>query len=460
VPASGTISIDAVGDRAKRLCDHAAARLRKHGLHTRFAADRASCEAHVVFFDGPDGPVLDLLHALNANRQGCLLAIATEQSRLGDGAPWKLLTAGASDVFAYDDSPEWPARVDARVNRWREIEQLVASRTVQSVLIGQSRRWVAAVRDAVQAARFTDAPIILMGESGTGKELVARMIHSLDPRPRKGDLVVLDCTTIVPTLSGSEFFGHERGAFTGATAAREGAFGLANGGTLFLDEVGELPLPLQSELLRVVQEGVYKPVGANNWRTTSFRLVCATNRDLFAEAAAGRFRYDLLYRLAGSVLHLPSLEERRDDILSLARYFLSDNGDGKRPDFDQDVAAFLVGRSYPGNVRELRQLMARIAYRHVGPGPITVGDVPPDEWDGGGAEPPPAQYGFVEVVREAVARGLTLREIAAAAGDVAVAVALDQEGGSVKRAAARLGVTPRALQMRRANGRGLPPPGG
>jgi transcriptional regulator with GAF, ATPase, and Fis domain len=284
------------------------------------------------------------------------------------------------------------------------------------------------------------------------------MIHSLDPRPRKGELVVLDCTTIVPTLSGSEFFGHERGAFTGATAAREGAFGLANGGTLFLDEVGELPLPLQSELLRVVQEGVYKRVGANNWRTTSFRLICATNRDLFAEAAAGRFRYDLLYRLAGSILHLPSLNERREDILSLAEHFLSENADGDAPAFEQEVASFLIGRDYPGNVRELRQLMARIAYRHVGPGPITVGDVPPDEWGDGVAGPERGQPGFVDVVREAVARGLTLREIAAAASDVAVAVALDEENGSLKRAAARLGVTPRALQMRRANGRGLPPP--
>jgi DNA-binding NtrC family response regulator len=447
-----------VGALAERLRDRAADRLRKHGFHTTTAADRPSCEAHIVFFDGPDRSVLDLLRTLNGSRRRCLLAIATEQSRLGDGAPWKLLTAGASDVFAYDDSAEWAVRVAARVNRWREIEQLVASRSVQSVLVGHSLRWISAVRDAVQAARFTDAPIILTGESGTGKELVARMIHSLDPRPRKGELVVLDCTTIVPTLSGSEFFGHERGAFTGATAAREGAFGLANGGTLFLDEVGELPLPLQSELLRVVQEGVYKRVGANNWRTTSFRLICATNRDLFAEAAAGRFRYDLLYRLAGSILHLPRLSERREDILSLAEHFLSENGDRHVTPFDQDVASFLVGRDYPGNVRELRQLMARIAYRHVGPGPITVGDVPPDEWAGGSPAATQGQEAFVEVVREAVARGLTLREIAAAASDVAVAVALDEEAGSLKRAAARLGVTPRALQMRRANGRGLPPP--
>src|SRR5690606_31880967 len=135
-------------------------------------------------------------------------------------------------------------------------------------------------------------------------------------------LVILDCSTIVPELAGSEFFGHERGAFTGALITREGAFALADGGTLFLDEIGELPLHLQVQLLRVIQEGTYKKVGSNTWKSTRFRLICATNRDLSEEVKKGRFRADLFYRIASWTFHLPPLRERKEDILPLALHFL------------------------------------------------------------------------------------------------------------------------------------------
>jgi transcriptional regulator with GAF, ATPase, and Fis domain len=453
VSAPAIISLAAVGEKAERLRGPAAERLQQQGFDTRLVPDRSSDGAQVVLFDAAAPPVFDLLRQLDDDGAGCLLAVASDRSGLRNGGAWKLLFAGASDVFGYDESPEWVTRVAARVQRWRRVEELAGSRQVCGGLVGESRRWRAAMRDAVEAATFTDAPTVLTGETGTGKELVARLIHSLDPRPRKGELVLLDCTTIVPTLSGSEFFGHERGAFTGAMVARDGAFSLANGGTLFLDEVGELPLGLQSELLRVVQEGAYKRVGGNDWRKTSFRLVCATNRDLFAEAAAGRFRHDLLYRLAGSMLHLPRLRERRGDILLLARHFLSELGESSAADFDHDVEAFLLSRDYPGNVRELRQLMTRIAYRHVGPGPITVGDVPQDERAADLPEPASSSDSLEHGIRQAVARGLTLREISAAASDAAIRVALAEEHGNLQRAAGRLGVTPRALQLRRAAGR-------
>src|SRR4029077_5747912 len=145
--------------------------------------------------------------------------------------------------------------------------------------------------------------------------IVARLIHLLDARPNKRDLVVLDCSTVVPELSGSEFFGHERGAFTGALTERHGAFALANGGTLFLDEIGELPLPLQAQLLRVVQEHSYKRIGGNKWHRTDFRLVCATNRDLLGLVCGGEFRADLYYRIASFVCKLPALRERAEDII-------------------------------------------------------------------------------------------------------------------------------------------------
>jgi transcriptional regulator with GAF, ATPase, and Fis domain len=192
--------------------------------------------------------------------------------------------------------------------------------------------------------------------------------------------VILDCTTIVPELSGSEFFGHERGAFTGAFTSRDGAFALANGGSLFLDEVGELPMGLQSQLLRVVQEHTYKRVGGNVWQHTDFRLICATNRDLLQCVTRGEFRADLYYRIADWVINMPPLRERREDILPLARHFLQKlRHENELPILDAPVRDYLLRRDYPGNVRDLRQLVARITFRHVGPGPVTVGDIPEEE---------------------------------------------------------------------------------
>ena len=237
------------------------------------------------------------------------------------------------------------------------------------------------MRDVVEVGFFSDVNVLLCGESGTGKELAAQLIHSLDQRPGKAELVVVDCTTIIPSLSGSELFGHERGAFTGAVAPRDGAFALADGGTLFLDEVGELPLALQAELLRVVQDGAYKRVGSNRWQRSGFRLVCATNRDLSAECEAGRFRTDLFFRLAAATIRMPALRERPQDILCLAERFLAGR-DGAAPALSAPVRELLQARGYPGNVRDLKQLMARIGLRHVGPGPVTVGDVPPQSAPG------------------------------------------------------------------------------
>ena len=190
--------------------------------------------------------------------------LASRRGRpLAGGAAWRLLDAGVADVIAWDGQLEAIAPACALAGR-RRARRLAARR---EHLVGSSPAWRAVLREVVEVARFSDVDVLITGESGTGKELTARLIHALDARPHKRELVVVDCTTIVPELSGSEFFGHERGAFTGAITARDGAFALADGGTLFLDEVGELPLALQAELLRVVQEGTYKRVGSNSWRT-------------------------------------------------------------------------------------------------------------------------------------------------------------------------------------------------
>ena len=297
---------------------------------------------------------------------------------------------------------------------------------------------------------FTTAPILLLGESGTGKELLARLIHTLDPRNDKKTLVVLDCTTVVPELSGSEFFGHERGAFTNALQPREGAFALADGGTLFLDEVGELPAMLQSQLLRVVQEKTYKRLGSNHWRRTDFRLVCATNRDLREEIAQGQFRRDLYHRLASWTFRVPPLRERREDILCLAQHFLKEVS-ADVSGFDDMVCRYLLTRAYDGNVRELRQLVSRISARHVGRGQIGIGDIPDEERPVTDESPVPAAS-LHGAIRSLMARGATLRDISRQATGMAVQIAMSEHNGNLQKAARALGVTDRALQLRSPRG--------
>ena len=384
-------------------------------------------------------------------RMRILAIVANAKEKQRDYA-WQLLHAGASDVLAWCDLRQPGDTIAARLTRWQEIDAIVTSPLVRNNLVGRSRAWTRVLRRLVEAARYTKAPILLVGETGTGKELASRLIHSLDKQRSQHELIVLDCTTIVPDLSGSELFGHERGAFTGAVSARDGAFALADNGTLFLDEVGELPAALQVQLLRVLQEGTYKRVGSNTWRRSDFRLLCATNRDLHGEQAQGNFRRDLYHRIASWTIRLPPLSERTDDIIPLVHHFLrqeaSDNN--QPPQLDDAVRSFFLTRKYPGNVRDLQGLVARIATRHVGPGPITIGDIPADErpvlpypqgWDD---EP------LENSIRQAISAGHGLHDIRDAVEAIAVMAALDNEDGDMKRAAQRLDVSLRTLQSRRA----------
>ncbi|MCA9166169.1 MAG: sigma-54 factor interaction domain-containing protein [Planctomycetales bacterium] len=251
----------------------------------------------IVIFDALTDEVCDAVGRLGRTASDRVLAVAAKGSVLSSEAQWELIEAGAADVLAWDDSPDPISTIVARIERWVQVEQLLYSKDVRDSLAGGSRVWLSVLRQVVEISRFTDASVLITGQSGTGKELVARLIHELDPRDDKGEMEILDCTTISPELAGSEFFGHERGAFTTAVTSRDGAFALANGGTLFIDEVGELPLSLQAELLRVVQERTYKRVGGNDWRQVNFRLICATNRDLEHERAQGNFRDDFYHRL-------------------------------------------------------------------------------------------------------------------------------------------------------------------
>jgi transcriptional regulator with GAF, ATPase, and Fis domain len=211
----------------------------------------------------------------------------------------------------------------------------------------------------------TDAAVLLLGETGTGKDVLARSIHQQSPR-RAGPFVVVDCGAVSYSLIESELFGHERGAFTGAVATRQGAFELAGKGTVFLDEVGELPLDVQPKLLRVLESGEFRRVGGNKTITAEARIVAATKRDLKAEVERGKFREDLYFRLAVVPVNVPPLRSRREDIPPLVERFLEL---ARRRDpvaaavtLSPGTLAALAAHDWPGNVRELRNVLDRAIY--------------------------------------------------------------------------------------------------
>jgi DNA-binding NtrC family response regulator len=230
--------------------------------------------------------------------------------------------------------------------------------------------------ELVRRAAPSEGRVLVTGENGTGKELVARAIHE-SSRRKAGPFVKLNCAAVPAELIESELFGHERGAFTGAVAARRGKFELADGGTLFLDEVGDMPAAMQAKVLRVLQEGEFERVGGTHTLRVDVRVVAATNKDLAAEVQAGRFREDLYYRLNVVPIHAPPLRERREDVPELATRFLAEacERNGRRPmRLERDALAALQTHDFPGNVRELRNLVERLAILCDGP-EITADDV-------------------------------------------------------------------------------------
>jgi two-component system nitrogen regulation response regulator NtrX len=294
-------------------------------------------------------------------------------------------------------------------------------------MIGSSTAWTRVVEQATLASR-ADARVLLTGESGTGKELLAAHIHQSSPFAA-GPFVKVNCAAIPTELIESELFGHEKGAFTGATTARRGKFELADGGTIFLDEVGDLHANSQAKLLRVLQEGEFHRVGGEQPVFVTVRVVSATNRDLQALVAQGKFREDLYYRLNVVPIRVPSLRERPQDIPSLAEFFLDDfcrRNNFKPRSFDPEVFTLLAEYSWPGNVRELRNTIERMAI--LSPGEEITADAVPIE---------------IRLQREAPPKS-NLREARESAERDHIMKALEQTGWNVSGAA-------RALGMERTN---------
>ncbi len=294
--------------------------------------------------------------------------------------------AGGVDYVTKPFEPEeLLARVATHIALRREIEAHRKSKATIHALVeemGSSRGAMIGDSPALQRVREqiaqvapTDSTVLIQGETGTGKELVSRAIHAGSRRSDR-PFIKLNCAALPRELVESELFGHEKGAFTGATQQRRGRFELADGGTLFLDEVGELPLDAQAKLLRVLQDGEFERIGGTRSLRADVRLIAATNRDLRAEVDAGRFRSDLYYRLNVFPITLPPLRERRDDIPALVRHFAEKAARklGRTPDA---IPRSLIERSrehdWPGNIRELENLVERALI--VGAGqPLDVND--------------------------------------------------------------------------------------
>jgi two-component system NtrC family response regulator len=304
----------------------------------------------------------------------------------------------------------------------RELQRRLGGQGLDE-LIGTSEA-MQKVFSALRKLASTDAPVLIAGESGTGKELAARAIHRLGAQG-EGPFVAINCGAIPENLLESELFGHEKGAFTGAHAQRKGRIELAHGGTLFLDEIGELPLPLQVKLLRVLQEHTLQRVGGRQDVVVDARVISATNRDLKAAVEAGRFRDDLYYRVAVVNLPLPPLRDRGEDVFLLARVFLErEAGRAKRKiaGFAPDALRAIEAHTWPGNVRELENRVRRAVV--MADGPL----VSPADLE-------------LESVASDTPKSRGLREMRESVERETVRKALARNGGNVSQTAAELGIS-------------------
>lgn len=282
----------------------------------------------------------------------------------------------------------------------------------------------------VEQAAPTDVPVLLQGESGVGKEVVARWLHSSSARSA-GPFVAVNAAAVPEALMESELFGHVRGAFTGAAREHAGLFAAADGGTLLIDEIGDLPLPLQAKLLRVLQDGEVRAVGTDLARRIDVRIVCATHRHLPTLVARERFRADLWYRIAVFVVEIPPLRERPEDITALAAA-LAHRHAGRPVELSRAARRRLLSHSWPGNVRELENAMRHALVLRGDDGPIEASHLP--------LQPSPEAL--------PVAGGSRLPPDARTAERERVLAALDAAEGNRTRAAALLGISRQALHAR------------
>jgi len=401
----------------------------------RKALERALAEPFDLVLCDVRMPEMDGLTFLRSYRgRGGSALVIMMSAYGGEDAALAAMKEGAYD---YLPKPFRPDEVVLTLRKAEERERLsrdvaglraqLATGPAERGLIAESRAMRAAL-DLVARVAEHNTTVLITGESGTGKEVIARAIHRASPRAAR-PFVGINCAAIPESLLESELFGHVRGAFTGANADKAGLFDQADGGTLLLDEIGELPVGLQAKLLRVLQEGEIRRVGDQKTRRVDVRVLAATARDLAAEAAAGRFREDLFYRLNVVAIELPPLSERREDIEPLARHFTARMAQrfGRPVTLSDGAIAWLEEQEWRGNVRELENTIERAVV-------LTDGDVL--EVANFSHSPRPTPH--------APARG-TLSDVVEAAEREAIAAALSATDGNRRAAAKRLGVSLRTL---------------
>jgi two-component system nitrogen regulation response regulator NtrX len=336
----------------------------KNAAELRSFPERARMDLFLLDVRLPDASGIDLLRELQAAEIPAPVIMISGHATIADAV--EATRAGAFDFL---EKPLGRDRVMVAVknaleqgNLKQENKRLKDAIGPGTKMIGASPAFERAVEQASMAAR-SDARVLLVGESGTGKELLAAHIHGSSPFAA-GPFVKVNCAAIPGELIESELFGHEKGSFTGATSMRRGKFEMADNGTLFLDEIGDLHSNSQAKLLRVLQEGEFHRVGGEQTIRVTVRVVSATNRDLSAMVAQGKFREDLYYRVSVVPIRVPALRERPQDIAPMAQYFLEDfcvrNGFRKKS-FDDEVWEAFELYSWPGNARELRNVVERMA---------------------------------------------------------------------------------------------------
>jgi two-component system response regulator PilR (NtrC family) len=307
----------------------------------------------------PDGDGIELVRYISEHTPNTPVAVITAHGNME-----LAVTALKSGAFDFVSKPVDLGRLRQLVNAAMKLssktphaEPVTETDEIDNPLLGDSIV-MQRVRATIQKLARSQAPVYISGESGSGKELVARMIHALGPRADK-PFVPVNCGAIPPELMESEFFGHKKGSFTGAVADKDGLFQAADGGTLFLDEVAELPLPMQVKLLRAIQEKSVRPVGAQTEQPVDVRILSATHKDLATLVTEGEFRQDLFYRINVIELAVPPLRERPGDIAQLADHILNKLTGEQHPHLSKQALEALQHYSFPGNVRELENILER-----------------------------------------------------------------------------------------------------